>query len=203
MLGPLLFRPEDHTYWLGERQLPAVTAVLKDLDADAYRFVSDEDMKAAADLGTAVHIACDLDDKNDLDEESLDPQIVPYLAAYRRFKAEMGFVVTETEQKVHHPALLYAGTLDKIGYFAEAPKITELIDLKTTSKIMRAVGPQLWAYSEALKAMFPGMVIHNRRALQLRDDGTYRLTKPYRDVADFKCFVSLLNVHYWKIANAK
>lgn len=95
--------------------LPSVTGILKSegfIDTTYYT-------EHGRDRGSGVHLACHYDDIDDLDEDTLDPQISPYLAAYRRFKSETGFMVEKSEQPMRSTIHGFAGTPDKIGTFPQ------------------------------------------------------------------------------------
>lgn len=161
-----------------------------------FSFVSDEDMEAACYRGTAVHLACELYDLGTLDESTLDPAWRPYLDAWVKFKAERGFEVQLTEQKVFHPLLKYAGKLDRYGLLAVKPT---LLDIKTSAALSPVIGMQLSAYQEALVAGpdWTGPRKMGRIAVQLKPDGTYRVQE-YKDSTDWSAFIGLLNLNNWR-----
>lgn len=188
-----------HTYTFDGLVLPSVTQLTSAL-VD-YGRISQGVLDAAADRGRAVHLACHLYDMNDLDESSVDEAVRPYLDAWIRFRAETGFVLAHngSELQLHHPKLLYAGTLDKFGTLAS---MNTLIDLKATVAILPAVKVQTAAYAELLNQSFGPGYVQDRRSLQLRPDGTYRLSPAYRDPNDFRTFLALLTVHNWRQRHA-
>lgn len=194
------FDEATHTYTLDGKVMPSVTQILKPLTEAIYRFVPDDVMADAADLGRAVHKACELLARGTLDEDSLHPDIVPYLDGYRRFIAESGFRPVLIEEPAYHPQLGYAGMLDVFGAQADRPT---LIDIKTTSTITPAiVGPQTAAYGDmvirhpAMEALGKQKLV--RSAVHLIGDGTYRQVF-FKDDADRSVFVSLLNIHHWRL----
>jgi hypothetical protein len=149
---PVDFTEEGHRYSEG---LESVTGILKDegfIDAAFYT-------EYGRQRGSFVHLARHLDDMGELDEESLDPEIAPYLEAWRRFKRESGFVVCQSETPLANLTYRYAGKPDCIGNFPSG-------NLK-------------------------------RAAVELHDDGTYRLI-PYTDRQDVNIWLAVLAVHNWK-----
>lgn len=107
------FIEEGHFYEHEGRRLPSVTGILKAegyIDTTYYT-------EYGRERGSFVHLACHYDDIGDLDEDTLDPEIKPYLDAYRRFKAESGFIVEQSEPPMMSTKYLFAGTPDKIGAF--------------------------------------------------------------------------------------
>jgi hypothetical protein len=98
----LLFDPVEHVYTVGARRVPSVTQTLAPL-VD-YSQVPPAVLKRAQELGTAVHRMTELHDLDDLDTDALSSELLPYLTAWMRFRAETGFVPELIEQRFHHPA---------------------------------------------------------------------------------------------------
>ncbi|MFA5409739.1 MAG: hypothetical protein WC343_13290 [Bacilli bacterium] len=110
---PVEFDEESHTYRYEGVKLPSVTGILKAegfIDARFYDEFSRQ-------RGTAAHLACHYDDLGILDESTIDPVILPYLSAWRKFRAESGFVVTVSEAPLMSAAYRFAGKPDAIGTF--------------------------------------------------------------------------------------
>lgn len=152
---PVDFTEEGHRYTLNGVPLESVTGILKDegfIDGDFYT-------EYGRQRGSFVHLARHLDDVGELDEDSIDPAIAPYLEAWRRFKRESGFVVERSEVPMACSAYLYAGKPDCVGHFP-------------TGNLKRA-------------------------AVELHDDGTYRLI-PFTDRQDAQIWLAILAVHNWK-----
>jgi len=162
--------------------VPSVTQVLSILSASAFEYVDGEVLEAARNRGRHVHAAIDLDNRGELDEEALDPELAPYLTQWRRFLKETGWTVTASEQRVYHPTLRYAGTIDT-GVWQNASWV---LDIKTGS-VPRTVGPQTAAYQNALDPK-----PRRRLCLQLQPH-RYAL-KECKDPADFSIFTSCLNI---------
>lgn len=162
----LTFDPVAHVYRFMGAVVPSVTQVLAPL-VD-FSGVPRAVLAAKADLGTRVHEACHYFDEDDLDEESVEADVDPYLQAWKKFKTETGAQVLACEQRVFDPLHMYAGTLDRV-LMLDGHRT--LVDLKTCISCPAAVGPQTAAYMQALG----DMSITRRAALRLRPDGTYRL----------------------------
>lgn len=191
----LEFDAATHTYRVGGVLVPNVTSVLQVLSS--YMDVSDDILIPAQERGTAVHRATELDDLDDLDEDSLDPMIVPYLEAWRQFKRDTRPVFHAIEQRVFSKRHWYAGTLDRIATLQGVRGIS-MLDIKTCVKVGKEVGPQTAAYAEAIE----GYRISNRFAVQLRPDGTYRLI-PCKERSDWAVFHSALTLYNWKVQHGK
>lgn len=107
------FEPEGHAYTWNGRRLPSITGILKDEGFIDTTFFDEW----SRDKGSMVHLACHYDLAGELDEDSLDDEIRPYLAAFRKFMAESGFKVDKSEVPGVNTTYLYAGTPDLVGCF--------------------------------------------------------------------------------------
>lgn len=125
--------------------------------------------EASRDRGSAVHLALEYDDQNDLDEASIAPEYVGYVQAYRRFKVETGFIPELIEHEVKYPRENYIGHLDRYGMLRDWPAV---VDIKTNKQgvVSDWVRYQLVAYAFALN---PDRYLH-RVAVALRPDGKYK-----------------------------
>lgn len=106
----LTFDEVEHAYHLDGARIPSVTQVLSHGQNLSH-------IPAWTSLrGTAFHLATELDDIGDLDEESVDPLVRPHLEAYRKWKAATKPVFTHTEFRVYGEArgLMFAGTIDRV-----------------------------------------------------------------------------------------
>lgn len=169
----ITFDELNHVYTLNGERIPGVTEILSvcgvSLDFDAPFVRSAAEFKA--DLGTKIHLACNLDDQNDLNEEALDDQIRPYLAAWRRFRANTKFNPVASEEMVYSAQHRYAGRVDCRGSMFCEPRHT-LVDIKT-GQPQRYHLLQLWAYSQCFTTMDL-----SRRVVYLQDDGNYKTLAP-------------------------
>lgn len=107
------FDKEGHVYTAAGQVLPSITQILK---AEGFIDTSHYD-DWSRDKGSMVHLAIHYDITGELDESSIDPEIVPYLAAWRKFKKESGFNVERSEKPAANLMYRYAGTPDLIGCF--------------------------------------------------------------------------------------
>lgn len=182
------FDAATHTYTVSGVRVPSVTQVLAPLSDLAG--IPASVLNAKRDLGHAVHMACELDDADNLDEATVHAAVQPYLRAYRAFRQDTRAVVLACEQRVYHPVHRYAGTLDRV-FRIDGHKV--LTDLKTCFTTPASVGPQTAAY----QAAHGNAEVKRRAALQLRPDGTYRF-QPLDNPNDMAVFVACLTVHRFK-----
>jgi hypothetical protein len=186
------FTAEGHVYSLDGRIVPSVTQALALAGIDDVSRVPPHHLKRAAAVGTAVHVACEFLDEDDLDIESLDPAIVGYVLGYQRFKEQRGFSPILIEQRgIVSTGLPYGFCLDRIGILDDKEV---LIDIKTASRKQNWWGIQVAAYAEAVE--FKG----ERMAVHVAKDGSYQLI-PHEDAADFDAWQAALEIAHWKLAH--
>lgn len=187
----LTFDPESHTYHFMGTPVPSVTTILRPLND--FSHIRPEVLAAKADLGTRVHEACHFLDEDDLDEETIEVDVEPYLEAWKRFKAETGAVVIASELRVFEPMNLYAGTLDNV---LQINGTKWIVDKKTADHVPVSVGPQTAAY---LRALGDTSITH-RAVVRLHPDGTYHFD-PLTGANDWSVFMACLAIHRFKEKN--
>ena len=197
----LVFSPVSHTYEFDGMRVPGVTTVLKLIDG--MEGVPPDRLLVAGMRGTAVHTATEEHDLGLPIKVASDPVVwgvvEPYVTAYLQFLSDHRdtLVIEDVEERVYHPLYQYAGTADRVALLAGERAV---IDIKTSSKLNPAVGPQLAAYQEALNAHRTAKKrVTTRYALQLKKDATYVL-KPYWESDDFAVFRACLEVYRWRMA---
>jgi len=178
------FDEASHTYTTeiegAEMVVPSVSTIISNiLDLD-YSGID----PFYADRGTAVHKAIELLIADNLDEGSLDEEIIPFLNAYKKFVKETQFQPIHSEIRVFDKDLWVAGTLDLIGSIGEN-KV--LIDIKTGQK-------QKWHQLQtAGYAILSGELDIKRYCLNLTKKETYKL-EPHESKGDFSLFKSMADV---------
>ena len=185
------FDHDTHTYTCGGERFPSVTQVMADLGfyGDAVKYFTNY----KRDLGSFTHKAIELHLSGELDEDILDPAILPRLNAWRKFEQDTGYVSFGCELVMASESHRFAGTLDHRGALNGKPVI---IDVKTGA-LLPATAIQLAGY-EILDGA-PGL---KRYGLQLKEDGTYSL-KEYKDRTDRSIFLYALAVWWWKQNNLR
>lgn len=157
----LEFREDIHEYQWNGRVVPSVTQTLKragllrEYATDSYAW-----------RGTAVHLACELDDRGELDDSpwnpetgtGLDDRIRGYLASWRQFRDA---VILDTYQPVliehrcYHEGWGVAGTIDRIypehggrGLVLDAksgqPQWTDALQLSAYAALSGLRDPARW-----------------------------------------------------------
>lgn len=186
----LTFEPDSHTYHADGKRVPSVTQVLSFLDD--FEHVPPATLEAARQFGTHVHEAAALLVRDELDMDSLDPALHAPMRGLSKFLTQSSAVVLDSEKRVYHPTLKYAGTLDVTLHWRGG---LALADFKTGATVPKSVGPQTSAYAAALEAS-GGPKIKRRYCIQLLD-GDYKVTK-LDDPSDWSIFVSARNLYRYK-----
>lgn len=181
----LTFDPETHVYRVDGVRFPSVTQALDVLSE--FEGVPRDVLEAAREFGTHVHAAVDLLNRSQLDREALDPALEPYVRAWELFLNDTGADVVNSEERVMHVGMQYAGTLDAIVSWKG---FACLVDIKS-GVVPRTVGAQTMAYAQAR-----GTPWIKRYCCQLRGDGTYRMHR-LKDPRDWSLFISALNIWQW------
>lgn len=187
----ITFDPIKHEYFLNNKKVPSVTQILSSLND--FSNVSPEVLNHAKDLGTGVHLACELSDRKDLLEL---PEIYRgYLRNWNKFLNEMNVEIIEDgiEKIVYSEKLRYAGRIDRLGIVKN--KLT-IIDIKSGQK-NPVFALQLAGYGIALNEM--GTKAKSRMTVYLKPEG-YKVEE-YKNPADDAIFLSVLNIYNWKINN--
>lgn len=189
------FDAEAHVYARSGQAIPGVTDVIQQLEN--FAGIPASTLEYASARGRAVHLATQLWDEGDLDEEALDPVIAPYLQAWKRFRSETLFTFDSIETIVYNQTWDFAGTLDRAGYYSGYGAI---LDIKTVAQLSPVTGVQLAAYDLAHRTSYQDE--RRRFACQLRPDGTYRL-REYEDSEDVHTFLAALVLHRWRLKHGR
>lgn len=190
-----------HRYTVDGLPVSGVTSVINMIAS--WEGIAPEVLKKASERGTAVHLATELEDENDLDWDTLDPVLVPYVQAWQKFKSEAGVVITSSEQIVYSARHRYAGKYDRTCYLTGLHDEHCLIDIKTTAVLAPYNGIQTAAYEAAIDYRRTGLPrVKRRYAVQLKPDGKYQLEE-YSDSYDKAVFLNLLGVHNWRRKHEK
>ena len=163
----LVFKPENHTYWLNGVYVPGVSEIMRPLSDSMYRNIDQNMLDTAAKRGSAIHEAVENYIKYGIDD--CEPDFRPYFDAFLAWVKEERVEVIASEIPVYNKILRYAGTADILCNIKGA---TWLVDVKTTAQINHMLtGVQLVAYNAALASH--GVKTDKRAVLQLRKDGHY------------------------------
>jgi len=194
MTGDFAFEPVTHVYrWRGQI-VPSVTQILQAQGIIDYSHIPPATCEMALERGRLVHQLTQWDDEAALDETSVDRLLAPYLAAWRRFRAETAFCPDRIEYRSYDEIWRYAGTLDRTGSFGDGSMA--VLDIKTNNA-PEWVRLQIAAY----QAFLPESRRFRRIAVELHGDETYRMlefraSKLTSDLSDFR---AVLRAHQLRI----
>ncbi len=219
MTDTLRFDEQRHEYWLGNERIPGVSEVLAlgGFDPGLER-IDPAVLTLAGERGTYAHLACEYFDRGCLDWDTLDPQLVPYVRAWAKFREVEDFtpILDWMERPIVSRRLRVAGKPDAPGYRKGRPTMA---DRKTGTVIKPAMALQLAAYVLDVSADQPGATDGERHwpatpalwtddkpgfhaierlVVQLKPDGTYRLFA-YDDPDDFAVFEAAARIAHWKL----
>lgn len=194
------FDEAAHTYSVNGRPMPSVTTVMREAGILQPLPVDDATLEFALARGRALHRAVELDDAGQLDEATVDPSIVGRLEAYRRFRADTLFRPEHSEVRLAHSAYQYAGTADLVGFVGGERAI---IDIKAAPRFEPSTAVQTEAYRQAFFFTFSVKALRTY-SLNLRDDGTYRLTRlDERYPTAGEIFLAALSIYHWRAAHVR
>lgn len=160
-------------------QYPRVTEVLREVGvAPSYEGIDPAVVSLARERGIAIDRACDLIDIGDLDFDSVDDRLLPYLRAYQKFLDETGYIPEASQQAVVHTKYRYRGTCDMRGRIHGGRLIA---DRKCTASLHPATALQVAAYKLAHEHQHPFELVDMIAGLHLRKNGTYVLC-PYTSI---------------------
>ena len=198
-MSELIFNEELHRYTVNGVIVPSVTTILSGVGIPDLRFVDKDVLKKACLFGTAAHLACELSDLGELDEDSLDQNLRPMLdqwQAIRKIFVQPGFEVL-IEKRIYSALHRYAGTLDR-AYVNREKRSLAIVDLKTGAKTPSA-GPQTAAYAK-LVAEETGIKFRTvkRYTAHLLHGEKHGKLAEYKSPTDWSVFLSALNIYQFK-----
>ena len=179
MIGEFVYNEKTREHVAGGKTVPSVTEVLAKFFPPSQFYT-----KSGKEKGANLHLCCQFLAENDLDWDSVHPEILPQVRAYQRFLAETLFRPTILEQAFHDNSLWVCGKPDQIGVLGGRLSV---IDIKRGSKL-QTHKLQTAAYKMILT--HNDIPVLDRYALYLSDD-KYRLEK-HLEQADENSFRTLL-----------
>lgn len=188
----VVFQSAGHRYALDGIPVPSVTQILEPLNR--WDHVNPWDLEVARCLGRDVHSAVNLLARGELDWESLDVGIAPYVRAAQNFLRHIGGVVLASEQIVASKRYGCAGTLDLLLY---VNGWSYFCDWKVSASVPTTVGAQLAAYEQLYTETFCNdkrLVRAHRLCVRLQPE-RYSTQQMNRHSGDWNTFLSALNIH--------
>ena len=203
-MAEFTFDVASHTYMLDGARLPSVTEIIRPIRQD-FSMIGADVLEAKRALGTAVHMACEFDDLGELDDAETDSKIMGYVSAWRKFRDDTQSSVELNEQKLFHPYLKFAGTIDRVAFLRTDEDSKEslwLLDIKTSAEPHPSYGVQLSGYSILYGATIGEKYDCEikRASVHLRADGSYKFHR-YTNPNDEAVFYACRSLIAWKEAN--
>jgi len=215
--GRCEFDEASHTYRVRGVEIPGVSTVLALAALEPAFTVDPVTLALAAQRGTCVHEATAIDDRHvlgvgrPLDMTQLEPELVPYVLAWRAFRARepWGNTPDGIERLVWSPTHRFAGTADRVGYWRDALAV---LDVKTGKELRWQMGVQVAGYAVAVADDSSTTVVDDvaRVLVQLRNDATYQVYasddgsgKDYLASHDVDTFMAALHIAHRKLARPR
>jgi hypothetical protein len=204
----VVFEPTNHHYFVDGIRKPSVTEILKETgvstDFEEIGSFSErlrEKVAFKRDLGTALHADIHAADDGDLDWDTVDDRVLPYLEAWMIFRENTGLMPLARERVIFHPSLDYCGTFD--GIFRTPGGVLVLLDAKTGDPHDAAANFQTAGYLLAYGCQHPENEIGERWSVQLAPSRKvpYVITQ-YTDWNDFTIWQSIVAT-YWQQATRR
>lgn len=188
------FDEPSHTYRVNGVEYPSVSTVLGHF-MDFARVPRDV-LERKRQIGRATHKAIELYEADELDADTVDDDVMPFLESWIRFRTIKPLRVVATERIVYSKKHRFAGRLDLVVEFLDEPGVLWVLDGKAVYTISPATALQVAAYREAWNENEP-IKIAKRGALQFKPNGAQAELYPYTDRNDFNYYLNSLNCHKW------
>lgn len=182
----------DHRYTVDGFQAPSVTGVLR--TAVTQTFYGNE---AAMFFGSRVHAAVHYDLLNDLNEETIDDDVMGCVLAARKFMKDHCLKPLLVEEPIGSLNPLCAGREDLLA--VDESDALDLIDWKTGAELPITL-IQLAGYQHLIGCTF-GLKKIKRMAVYLNRDGTYGRPEIYTDPNHLEVFLAAHRIWNWKNKN--
>lgn len=192
------FDEKKHLYYAGDKLLPNVTTILKDVGITDYSWATEVDMN----FGKALHKTIELYHRNTLNREKLHPLLETRLQGYEIFLEATGWTPEKLELIVGSEKHWFAGTLDQTGKFTRGLKKKYLnkltvLDIKT-GDLNEGAEEQTGGYSIALnEGVKEKDKVKLRAAIQPTSEGFYKLSV-FEDKRGEEAFLKALWLYKWK-----
>ena len=184
------FDEDKHIYRLDGIVYPSVTQIMKPLSSEKYGSVPTSILQAAAYRGSVVHESIENYIKYDFSD--CPNECRGYFEGFTRFVEKYKPEFVDSEMRIYHKTMMYAGTLDLLCVIEDKKYI---VDYKTTYSINDDLcRVQLEAYVQGLKSH--GVDVDGKMILHLKNDGSTDTREyPNEDAAAWRVFCALKTVY--------
>jgi len=186
------FDETKHEYRMDGRSVPSVTQILSVVQD--FSSIPPEQLRIAAEWGSAVHEYLQLYDAGELDLKKADPRMLPIIDAWERMKIARGWVnPLISEEKYYSEKYRFAGKLDRLF---KSGDVYTLIDFKTGDH--QYTDLQTSAYLHLVRENY-AMIRADRMMIHFDIDGkvrseTYPMSDFKKDFSDFLCIMRTFQI---------
>ncbi|MDD3038870.1 hypothetical protein [Bacteroides sp.] len=158
----VVFNEEDHTYFLGDKQLQGITGMIsRQLFPDKYKDIPDFVLKKAAEKGSRIHAQCQFVDSTGFTPESVEAE------NYLRERTNAGYKAFANEYTVSDNEY-FASNIDCVW---EKDNRISLGDIKTTYNLDKEyLSWQLSIYAYLFEMQNPLIKVDKLFGIWLRGD---------------------------------
>lgn len=141
--------------------------------------------------GLAVHKATELYDRGRL--ARLDERLEGWITGWKKFRRDTGFEPTLIEHRVASLQYLYCGTTDRVGLLNGDLTV---LDIKSGA-VAAYAALQTAGYKRGLDET-EGLHAKRRVAVQLTEQGTYKVTEYHDHSTDERLWLSAVALYRWR-----
>lgn len=196
MKNTLTFDPIEHRYTLNGLPIPSVTNRLKRMFPTRFSGIPKDVLAHAAERGTAIHVGIELLAKDDLDWDTVDKEIRPYIEAWQAFLKERQYRIVWSEVRVASKKHWFAGTLDHLAIDGHQRIIIDVKTGEIEEEGAVSVRLQTAAYGIAWDEMNPKTKHDRRMCVRLTSDGKFHVIE-HNDREDYQAFLRGLSHVNW------
>ena len=186
-----------HEYKFEGRPTAGVTELLKAVGLNDYSHVPEGILERAQRRGQYVHLCTQFIDEGKLNWTTLDETLKGYSRAYVAFRDSVNYRPGVVEAPFYSKAFDYAGTPDRVCMING---VCGILDFKSSVTPNRDDALQTAGYYILVRENIPTIGCKKRWRLQLRADGTFRLTEFTNLEKDLRVFLASREIYAWKQA---
>lgn len=186
-------------------RVPSATQTLAFVGLVDFSRVAPDVLQRKRLIGIAVHAACeyiDSPEKGELDWDTVDPAVVPFVIAYENFCSDMRFKAEVTEEASVFTAfgMQFGCRIDARGTLGDG--IPAIVERKCAYKEEISWPLQLAAQELVSPKLDPAKIKYKnylKLAVQLKKNGQYKICGPYEKPTDQRHFLSALSLTWLKM----
>lgn len=198
-MNNITFDENKHEYKVDGSVIPSVTQILDSNGFSDFGRVPPEILERSSLFGKAVHKTIELHCKGKLDEESLDPELKPYLKAWENFVFDFVYDHQKSEIQGYNEKYRFCYTFDQGGMINyKKIRCACLLDIKTGQQKSCDKVQVNGGYALAVdKNILTGILYLNP---EFKPSG-YKIIFSMDNKRDQAIFLSALTIHNYKKEN--